>query len=173
VVENKSQRLAPAPEHIKDNNDPMHFVRVYGNWRIERHTPVDGQLSLAEVREGRNVITTAGKEALASLLNAAAATATTNTFKYLAIGTGVAAESAADTTLGTELTRNTGTVSYITGAIYQVKATFATGIGTGAITEYGLFNSSTAGTMFSRDLETVINKGALDVLTATLQITLS
>lgn len=161
------------PGHLKDNDDPVHFVRVYGNWRIERHTPVDGKMQLAEVREGRNVITTVGKEALASLLNAAAATATTNTFKYMAIGTGTGAESASDTALGTETGRHTGTVSYVSGAIYQVKATFACGVGTGAITEYGLFNSNTAGTMFCRDVESVINKGASDTLTGTLQITLS
>ena len=162
-----------APGHLKDNDAPEHYVRVYGQWRIERFTPVDGKMALAEVREGKNVITTVGTEALASYLNSAAATATTFTFKYMAIGTGTGAESAANTALGTETARHTGTVSYISGAIYQVKATFATGIGTGAITEYGLLNSNTAGTMFCRDVETVINKGASDTLTATLQITLS
>lgn len=164
----------PVQEHLKDPNDPAHYVQICGKWRIERHTPdAYGKMVLAEVREGINVITTAGKEALASLLNAAAATATTNTFKYMEIGTGTGAESAADTALGTAVSRHTGTVSYVSNAIVQVKATFATGSGTGAITEYGLFNSSSAGTMFCRDVETAINKGASDTLTATLQITLS
>lgn len=164
---------APEQQPHKDNSDPAHYVALYGSWRIERHSPVGGQMRLVEVREGLNIITTAGKEALASFLNAAASGATTNTFKYMAIGTGTGAESASDTALGTETARHTGTVSYVSGGIYQVKATFATGVGTGAITEYGLLNSNTAGTMFSRDVESVINKGASDTLTATLQITLS
>lgn len=165
----EQKQLAPeAQEH-----NP-HYVRVYGKWRIERHTPDGmGSMCVAEVRDGINIITTVGKEALASLLYSATVTATTNTFKYLAIGTGTGGESASDTTLGTETARHTGVVSYISGAIYQVKATFAAGTGTGAITEYGLFNSNSVGTMFCRDVESVINKGASDTLTATLQVTLS
>lgn len=164
------ERKQQAPEPL----DNPHYVRLYGKWRIERHTPdATGSMCVAEVREGLNIITTNGKEALASLLYSGTVTATTNTFRYLGIGTGTGAESAADTALGTESARHTGTVSYVSGAIYQVKATFAAGTGTGAITEYGLFNSSSAGTMFCRDLEAVINKGAGDTLTATLQVTLS
>ena len=60
-----------------------------------------------------------------------------------------------------------------TNQIYQVKATFGTGLGTGAIVEYGLFSSSTAGTLFARDTESVINKGANDTLTVTAQFTVS
>jgi hypothetical protein len=159
--------------HDKDNDAPEHFVKVYGNWRIERHTPVNGQMALAETREGRNIITTVGKSFLAAFLASAAAAASTFTCKYLVIGTGTGAESAGGTALDTETARHTGTVSTQANAIYQVIATFATGVGTGAITEYGLFSSNTAGTMFCRDLESSIAKGALDTLTATLQITLS
>lgn len=161
-------------QQVQESPRDKHETILQGRWRIERHTPDGyGRMVLAEVREGINVITTAGKEALASLLNAAAATATTNTFKYMAIGSGQTAESAAQTALTTELARHTGTVSYVSNAIYQVKATFATGVGTGDVYEYGLFNSSSVGTMFCRDLESLITKGANDTLTATLQVTLS
>jgi hypothetical protein len=54
-----------------------------------------------------------------------------------------------------------------------VTATFASGVGTGAIVEYGLFSSSTGGTMFSRDTEAVINKGANDTLVVTTEVTIS
>jgi len=162
--------MSKLPHH----DDDAHYVRLYGRWNIKHHSPNQmGAMELVREIDGINIITTNGKEALASLLYSGTVTATTNTFKYMAIGTGAGAESAAGTTLGTEAARHTGTVSYVSGAIYQVSATFATGIGTGAIVEYGLFNSSSAGTMFSRDLENVINKGASDTLTATLQITLS
>jgi hypothetical protein len=122
---------------------------------------------------GPNVVCTNGKEFLASFLYSAAAAASTFTCKYMAIGTDGTAEAAGQTALGTELSRTTGTVSYISNQIYQVKATFATGSGTGAIVEYGLFSSSTGGTMLSRDVESVINKGAADVLTVTYQLTIS
>lgn len=146
------------------------LIKISGHWQMKLFGP-DGVLK-QEV-SGENVITTNGKEMLAAYLASAAASATVNPFKYVAIGTGSTAESASDTALATELTRTTGTASYVSGAIYQVTATFAAGTGTGAITEYGLFDSSTAGTMFNRDVETVINKGASDTLSVSMQVTLS
>jgi hypothetical protein len=123
--------------------------------------------------EGNNVVCTNGKEFLASFLNSAAAAASTFTMGYVAVGTDATAEAAANTALGTELARHTGTVSYTSNQIYKVSATFASGTGTGAIVEYGLFSSSSAGTMLSRDTEAVINKGANDELTVVVQVTLS
>lgn len=146
------------------------YFRVVGRWTTYLYGP-DGTLKDRQV--GPNVVTTAGKDALAVFLNSAAAAATTFTSKYIALGTGVTTETAADTQLNTELTRTTGTVSYVTSQIYQVTATFAAGVGTGAITEYGLFNSSSVGTMFARYTKSVINKGASDTLTVVAQITFS
>lgn len=122
--------------------------------------------------EGENTVCTNGKEALARYLYSAA-TSGANPFKYIGVGSGTGAESASDTTLGTEIARHTGTVSYSSGAIYQVTATFATNSAAGAITEYGLFTSNAVGTMFSRDVESVINVSATDTLTVTYQLTLS
>lgn len=139
-------------------------------WKIELTGP-DGKLK--DVREGSNVICTNGKEFLASFLNSAVAAPSTFTMRYIAIGTDATAEAASNTALGTEVARHTGTVSYLSNQIYQVKATFATGSGTGAIVEYGLFSSSSAGTMLARDTEAAINKGANDTLTVTAQITIS
>lgn len=145
-------------------------VTLHGKWTMELYGP-DGKLK--DKRVGTNVVCTNGKEFLASFLYSAAAAASTFTMKYIAIGTDSTAEAAAQTALGTEASRHTGTVSYISNQIYQVKATFATGSGTGAIVEYGLFSSNTAGTMLCRDTESTINKGANDTLTVTAQITLS
>lgn len=148
--------------------DPV--FKLSGKWRAELRGP-DG--TLKDVKVGSNVICTNGKEWLASFLNSAAAAASTFTMKYIAIGTDATAEAAANTALGTELARHTGTVSYVSNQIYQVKATFAAGVGTGSIVEYGLFSSNTAGTMLARDTEATINKGASDTLTVTAQITIS
>lgn len=139
-----------------------YFVYLYGE---------DGELK--DQRSGENVVTTVGKEFMASFLNSAIAGASTFTCKYVAIGTNAVPESASDTALGTEVSRSTATASYLVGQILQLKATFATGSGTGAITEYGVFSSSTAGTMLSRDTENAINKAASDTLTVIWQLTIS
>lgn len=134
-------------------------------------TGPDGEVK--DFREGDNVITDAGKSFLASFLQSAASAAATFTMHYAAIGTDSTSETAADTSLNTEVARHTGTASYSANAIYEVVATFATGSGTGAITEYGIFDTNTGGTLFSRDTEDVINKGANDTLTVTYQLTFS
>jgi hypothetical protein len=146
------------------------IFKLSGYWTAELRGP-DGQLK--DKRAGSNVICTNGKEFLASYLQSATVGAATFTMRYIGIGTDATAEAAANTTLGIEVARHTGTVSYISGQIYQVKATFAAGTGTGAIVEYGLFSSSAAGTMLARDTEAAINKGAGDTLTVTAQITIS
>lgn len=148
---------------------PSKGVTLSGRWRAV----LESGGVVKQVVEGPNVICTNGKEFLTSFLSSAAAAASTFTMKYVAIGTDSTAEAAAQTALGTELARTTGTASYVSGAIYQVTATFASGTGTGTIVEYGLFSSSTAGTMLSRDVETAIVKGASDSLTTILQITVS
>jgi hypothetical protein len=145
-------------------------VTVVGRWYITLHGP-DGVLK--DYKEGKNVITTNGLDFLASFLNSAAAAASTFTQRYVAIGTDATAEAVSNTALGAESARHTGTVSYVSDALYRVTATFASGLGTGAIVEYGLLASNTAGTMLSRDTEAVVNKGADDVLTVKTEITLA
>ena len=143
-------------------------VQIKGRWYVTLY----GENGIVE-REGDNVITTNALDFLANFLNSAAAAASTFSMRYVAIGTDSTSESAANTTLGVELARTTGTVSYSSSAIYRVTATFPSGTGTGAIVEYGLFSSSTGGTMFNRDVESVINKGANDVLVVTTEVTFS
>lgn len=149
--------------------DPNKAIVLKGRYTAELY---DEHGNLKQRVEGSNVVCTNGKEFLASFLNSAAAAAATFTMKYLAIGSDATAEAAGNTALGTELSRQTGTVSYVSNQIYQVVATFAAGSGTGAIAEYGLFSANSAGTMLSRDTESVINKGALDTLAVTYQLTI-
>lgn len=143
-------------------------ITLKGRWNIKLHRGDQ----LIDEREGDNVITSVGKEFLASFLQSAAAAPSTFTCRYVGIGTDSTAEAAANTALGTELTRVSGVVSYVSNAMYQVTATFASGVGTGAIVEYGLFSSSTGGTMLSRDTEGSITKGANDTLTTIVRITI-
>jgi len=129
--------------------------------------------AVKDYREGSNIITEVGKSFLVEYLNSAAASATKWDMFQIAVGSDSTAEAASNTALGTELARQTGTGGEAAGAIYRVTATFTSGIGTGGIVEYGLFSSSTGGTMFSRDTEDIINKGANDILTVTTDITVS
>lgn len=145
-------------------------IKLMGRYTAQLYGP-DGELK--QEIQGKNVVCTNGKEFLASFLHSAALAAATNTCKYIAIGSDSTAEAASNTALGTELSRHTGTVSYVSNQIFQVKATFATGSGTGSIYEYGLLSSSTAGTLISRDTEALITKGANDTLTVTYQLTIS
>lgn len=140
-----------------------------GHWYITLYEGDTVKQSLS----GKNVITTVGLEFLASYMYSGVNNASTFTARYIAIGTDATAEAASDTALGGELDRTTGTASYLSNAVYRVTATFASGAGTGAIVEYGLFTSAAAGTMFSRDTEAVINKGANDTLTVSTEITVS
>lgn len=120
-----------------------------------------------------NVVCSNGKEWLASFLNSAAAAASTFTMKYIGIGSDNTAASVANTALGTELARQTSTVSYVSNQILQLTCTFAAGSGTGSIYEYGVFSSNTAGTLLSRDVDALITKGAADTLKVTYQLTIS
>lgn len=144
-------------------------VKLTGKYYVTLFGP-DG--SVKETAETTNVVTSVGKEFLASLL-ASAVAGVTSTAKYAAIGTDATAETAANTALGTEVARHTGTVSYVSNAIYQVTATFATGVGTGDIVEYGILSSSTGGTLLSRSTKSAIAKGASDTLRVVFQMTLS
>ena len=155
---------------VYSEDTPRGAVRLIGRYRASVYGP-DGVLR--ETREGLNVVTTVGKEFLASYLYSGAAAASTFTCKYAAVGTSTTPEAAADTALGTELVRTTGTVSYVSGAIFQVTATFTTGVAAGQVTEYGLFSSSTGGTLFSRDTESTITVGASDTLVVVYQCAFS
>lgn len=143
-------------------------VKITGHWDMVLTGP-DGEVK-QEV-SGKNVIVTNGLEFLASFLNSAATAASTFNMRYIAIGSDATAEAVSNTALGTELARHTGTVTYTSGALYEVAATFAAGVGTGAVNEYGLFSANSGGTMFSRDTESTVNKGASDTLTVTTKIT--
>lgn len=126
-----------------------------------------------ERRSGSNVVTTNGKEFLASFLNSAATGAATFLMRYLAVGSDSTAEAVANTALGTEIVRTSGVVTYVSGQIFQVEASFATGSAAGSVSEYGLFSDSSSGTMLSRDTEATIAVGANDTLDVIYQLTIS
>jgi hypothetical protein len=92
---------------------------------------------------------------------------------HMAIGTGSTAAAAGNTTLGTEAARVALTSTTVTANAIAYVASFGAGTGTGAITEAGIFNDGTTGTLLCRTVFDVVNKGANDTLQITWTITLS
>jgi hypothetical protein len=145
-------------------------IKLFGQYHIRLYGP-EGDLKQEIFTP--NVVCTNGKEFLASFLYSAALAASTFTCKYIAIGSDATAETAANTALGTELSRHTGTVSYVSNQMFGITATFATGSGTGSIYEFGCLSSNTGGTLLSRTTKALVSKGANDTLTVTFRLTVS
>lgn len=123
------------------------------------------------VAEVPNIVVNNGKDFVASRMKDATATV----MSHMAIGTGTTSAVATDTTLETELsgsrTALTSTTVSSNDIIYV--ATFAAGVGTGAVTEAGIFNASSGGTMLCRTVFAVVNKAAADAMTVTWTVTVS
>lgn len=93
----------------------------------------------------------------------------------MAVGTNTDAAAVANTALGAEIGRVLlatagGTVA---NNVVTYNATFLPGTGTGAITEAGIFNANTSGTMLCRTVFAVVNKGADDTMSITWTVTIS
>ena len=125
------------------------------------------------IREVPNIVTTAGKEFVASSMvktsNSPAA------MTHMEVGTGTTNPAAGDTALESAVSgsRTALTSSNVTGAAIAYLCTFAAGSGSGALTEAGIFNASSGGTMLCRTEFSVINKGASDSMTVTWTVTVS
>jgi hypothetical protein len=125
-------------------------------------------------QDEHNLVVSSGLAYIASRMKDATATA----MSHMAVGAGATAAAAANTALGSELGRVTLTsttivTTSVTNDAVQYVATFPAGTGTGAVTEAGIFNNVTAGTMLCRTVFAVINKGALDTLTITWKVTVA
>lgn len=108
------------------------------------------------------------------ICNAIGAVSQPGEMSYIAVGTGSTAAAATQTALITQLAISAATYAHTAGTkVLTLTTTFAAGTATGAITEAGVFNAASAGTMLDRVVFSVINKGADDTLTATFQFTLS
>ena len=114
-----------------------------------------------------NLVVDTGLAYIASRMKDATATAMT----HMAIGSGTTDPAPADTALQTQLGRVSLTSTTVTGNSVAYIASFAAGTGTGAVTEAGIFNASSGGTMLCRTEFAVINKAAGDSMTITWTVT--
>ena len=93
---------------------------------------------------------------------------------HMARGSGSTAAAAGDTTLGSQLgSREALDSSTVTNNQIVYVASFEAGDATGAVTEAGIFNASSGGTMLCRTVFSVVNKAADDTLTVNWTITLT
>jgi len=127
------------------------------------------ELNGQTVQKIDNLVVTAGKVFVASRMKDATADAMT----HMAVGTNSTAAAAGDTALGSESARValTSTTASSNTVIYV--ATFPAGTGTAALTEAGILNASSSGTMLCRTVFTAVNKGSADAMTVTWTITVS
>ena len=135
----------------------------------------DSQGQIKQTLHVPNLVVTVGKNYIASRM----ASGTTTVMSHMSIGTGTATPVVGDQALGTEAGR-VGLSSF-TASANQVTATatFPAGTGTGAITEAGIFNTSTGGdgtlskALLCRTTFPVVNKAAGDSIAITWVITVS
>jgi hypothetical protein len=140
-------------------------VKATGALQIKLYGP-DG--TLKQEQNVKNLVVTSGKGFIASRM-----VSTPTAMSHMAIGSGTVDPAVGDTTLGTELGRVTLTSSAAVAAVVTYIASFGAGVGTGAVTEAGIFNASSAGTMLCRTEFAVVNKGADDSLSITWTVTVS
>lgn len=141
-------------------------LKMTGALKIEVFNP-DG--SIKETRDIKNLVVTTGKTFIASRMVGVAS----NVISHMAVGTGATAAAAGDTALGAESARVAITSGTASGAVATYVATFPAGTGTAALTEAGLLNAASSGTLLCRTVFSVINKGANDSMTVTWTVTVS
>lgn len=128
----------------------------------------DGQVK--ETREIDNLVVDAGLDFIASRM----AGTSSDVMSHMALGSGTTAAAAGDTDLGSILgSRELLDSVTVTDNTVVYVSSFEAGDATGAVTEAGIFNAASAGTMLCRTVFSVVNKAADDTLSVTWTITIS
>ena len=140
---------------------------VRGHVLLELYGP-DGRLK--ETRETDNLVVDAGEAHIADRLSSSPSGAAMG---WMAIGTGATAAAFGNTALGAEIDRNATTSITDSANVVTYVGNWAAGDGTNsAITEAGIFNAASTGTMLARAVFAAINKGASDTLAITWTVTI-
>lgn len=131
----------------------------------------DSEGNIKNEHQVKNLVVTTGKNYIASKM-----VATTNSpvsMTHMGIGTGSTTPAAANTALGSQTGRVSLSGSSVASNAITYTATFPAGTGDGAITEAGIFNASSGGTMLCRTTFPVVNKGSGDTIAITWVVTVS
>lgn len=121
--------------------------------------------------EHDNLVVNTGLEYIASRMIGT----TQDVMSHMEVGSGTTAPVGSNTQLQTPIAGSRVVINPLTASASAVVAVaqFNTGIATGAITEAGIFNASSGGTMICRTVFPVVNKGITDVMIITWTITIS
>jgi hypothetical protein len=142
-------------------------VRATGSLVITL-TDEDGKVK--DQRHVKNLVVDAGEAFIASRMAGTASAV----MSHMGIGSGVTAAAAGDTALQTQVGSRVALSSTTPSAsTIQYQASFVAGVSTGAITEAGIFNAASAGTMLCRTTFAVVNKLASDSLSITWTVTIN
>jgi len=126
--------------------------------------------NVKEERTEENLVVTSGLGYIASRMKDASATAMT----HMGLGSGTTAAAAGQTDLVTLLgSREALDSTTVTANAVAYVSSFEAGDATGAVTEAGIFNAASGGTMLCRVVFSVVNKAADDTMTVTWTITVS
>lgn len=143
------------------------FVPIRGEVFLQLVGP-DGKLKDEQLVE--NLVVDAGENHIADQLSS---TPGQGAMSHMAIGTGSTAAAFGDTTLGTEIDRNSLTSRTDSGNVVTYVGTWNPGDGTNAaLREAGIFNAASSGTMLARAVYANIDKQAGDTLTITWTVTI-
>ena len=140
-------------------------IKAKGELQIKLFGP-DGKLKSEKTVP--NLVVTTGKTFIAARM-----VGTPTAMSHMAIGSGTTDPVVGNTALETELGRVSLTSSASAGAVVTYVASFGAGTGTGAVTEAGILNASSGGTLLCRTEFAVVNKGADDSMSVTWTITVS
>lgn len=130
----------------------------------------DAQGKIIDEEWVHNLIPTVGLAHVAELLEDA--TAVTE-MGWMAVGSGTTAPAAGDTALETELGRVSLTSRTRAANVTTYAATFGPGVGTGALTEAGILNASSSGTLLARVTYSVKNKDAAETISFDWTVTVA
>lgn len=129
----------------------------------------DGNVKDQRVCE--NLVVDAGLEFIASRMVGTAA----SIMSHMGLGSGTTAAAAGntalETALGSRVALASATVAGGNAKQVEYTASFPAGTGTGTVTEAGVFNAATAGTMLCRTTFAAVNKTADDALSITWTVT--
>jgi hypothetical protein len=149
----------------QDGND-ICTIKGYTHFEL-----FDKHGELIDKKEGKNLITTSGRGIIAARLQGVTAAVPA----WMEVGTSSAAAVAGDVGLTAVIAASrTAVTPSVSTNVVTWACTFSAGVGTGAIYEAGIFNAASGVTLLNRIvLGAVINKGALDTLVVTWQVTIA
>jgi len=125
--------------------------------------------NVKDQRKVNNLVVDTGLAYIADRMADAAESA----MSHMAVGTGSTAAASGDTALETEAGRVALTSTTQTNEDVVYVATFSAGTATGALTEAGILNAASGGTLLCRTVFSTVNKGASDSLQITWTVSMA